>query len=121
VSYIVAKADPATGLLDHYWRANVALLGQIQVGERILPYSVSLHKVTVEDSKLVRWELDRSELKAFLQEVLAQPITQRALQADPNLSSTCTMWKKTDDYPYIPKVFSLLCRPSGATRPSNTR
>ena len=79
-----ASADPQTGLLDHNWLGEIALLGQVDLGGRILPYSISL-KVGVIDSNLTKWDLDRDELKSLLMEVLEQPITQRFLDGDPNL------------------------------------
>jgi hypothetical protein len=81
----VGAADPVTGIMDHHWEADVALFGQVQFADRILPYSVATRNVVIEDSNLVHWDVDRSELEAFLHDVLDQPVTRRFVEADPNL------------------------------------
>jgi hypothetical protein len=79
-----ASADPASGSIDHRWIADLALFGQAKLDERVLPYSVTI-KVGIYNGKLITWDLNRAKLEALLQEVLKQPITQRFLEADPNL------------------------------------
>ncbi|OGO25403.1 MAG: hypothetical protein A2W33_02815 [Chloroflexi bacterium RBG_16_52_11] len=85
VLHFVGAADPATGMIDHHWKADVALFGQVQFTDRILPYSVTIRNVVIEGSKPIHWDIDRSELEVFLQDVLDQPITRRFMEADLNL------------------------------------
>ncbi|HSB67430.1 MAG TPA: hypothetical protein VLD65_12710 [Anaerolineales bacterium] len=78
-----SAANETTGIITHEWDAEVILLGQVQFGKRIIPYTVSLDAVNIQDGKLVRWDLDRAELEGLLREVLNQPVTQRFLEFDP--------------------------------------
>jgi hypothetical protein len=76
--------DPLNGRMDHQWEAQAGLLGQAQVGEQIVPYTVLFDDIKIEDGKVTRWSIDRTKLTSMLQEVLAQPVTQRFLETDTN-------------------------------------
>src|SRR3990172_4652505 len=103
----VAAADPETGLLNHRWEADVVLIGQVQIGPRILPYSV-MTRVAVEDSQLVHWDLDRSELQALLRDSLDQAITRRFLEGDPNLVLNL-YYLEDSDYPIVRESDIMPC------------
>ncbi len=79
----LGSAAQTTGEMSSKWEADVALLGQVELGERIIPYTVMINNVKIENGKLVRWELDRAELENLLKDVLSQTVTQRFVEYEP--------------------------------------
>jgi hypothetical protein len=112
-------ADASSGLMTHHWDANVLLIGQAQVGERVIPYTVFVDHITVEDGKLDQWYLDRSELKTLLEAVLGQPITQHFLESDPD-GVINLYYGESNEYPLIEPDDLQACAylPQGKTLPA---
>jgi hypothetical protein len=75
-------ADSSTGLMTHHWEADVVLIGQAKVGNRVIPYTVFVDHITVDNEMLGKWYLDRSGLEALLMDVVDQPIAQNFLGSD---------------------------------------
>lgn len=95
------SADAATGVITHEWDAEVSLLGQAQVGQRIVPYTIKLDQVVeIQDGKLVQWGIDRAKLEALLKEVLDQTVTRRFLDYDPN-GEIDLYYAENSEYPII--------------------
>ena len=100
--------DPLNGRMDHLWEAQAGLLGQVQAGERIVPYTVMFDDIKIEDGKVTRWSFDRSKLTSMLQEVLAQPVTQRFLETDANPVINL-YYSEYFDHPFINSDELRLC------------
>jgi hypothetical protein len=115
----VAAVDPVVGLSDHHWKAEVALLGQAQIDERILPYSVTI-QVEIEDSRLVHWDLDRSELNFLLQDAFDQAITRRFLDGEPDLVLNLFYGEWSADLPEDPIIEESLQSCAGLTAASQS-
>ncbi len=79
-----ATVDPVKGNMDDQWAATVALLGRLETGNRVIPYTVTT-RIAVENSKLAHWSLDRSKLESLLEDVANQTITRRSLDEIPDL------------------------------------
>jgi hypothetical protein len=76
--------------------------------------------VKVEDGKLVQWTLNRTKLETLLKDVLAQPITQRFLDSDPN-GMINLYYGESDEYPLIRSEDLQACAylPQGETLPTS--
>jgi hypothetical protein len=98
--YTYGSADPATGVITHEWDADVVLLGQAQVGERIVPYTVNVDKVYIKDGMVVRWDINRAKLEDLLKEVLNQTVTRRFLEYDPH-GEIDLYYAEYDEHPII--------------------
>lgn len=80
-----AMIDPLTGSMSQQWSSDVTFLGQAKIENRILPYTITT-RIRIKDNEISHWDLNRSKLKALLQDVLNQPITNHFLDQDPNLT-----------------------------------
>jgi hypothetical protein len=98
--YTLGYADPSTGVITHEWDADVVLLGQVQVGQRTVPYTVNFDKVYIKDGTVVRWDLNRAKLEDLLKEVLNQTVTRRFLEVDPH-AEIDLYYAEYDDHPII--------------------
>jgi hypothetical protein len=81
--YAYGSANSSTGVITHEWDADVVLLGQVQVGKRIVPYTVNIDKVYIKDGKVVQWGITRVQLEDLIREVLNQTVTRHFLDYDP--------------------------------------
>ncbi len=95
------SVDATTGVITHEWNADVVLLGQAQVGERIVHYTVKLDQVEIEEGTLVHWDLDRPKLGNLLKEVVDQTVTKRFLEYDPQGVINLYYAEYTGDYTLI--------------------
>ncbi|HEY1016050.1 MAG TPA: hypothetical protein VGE07_25295, partial [Herpetosiphonaceae bacterium] len=77
-SAIVDATDPLSGTLQ----GDALLIGQGELEGRPVRYSVET-PFAITDGTLTRWDLDRASLDSLLADALAQPLTRRVLEADP--------------------------------------
>lgn len=63
---------------------EAVFVGQTEVSQKSVRYTIAT-PFTIENGKLTKWDLNKNALESLLARVMQSPITQKAIQDDPNL------------------------------------
>jgi hypothetical protein len=112
-----AAVDDTTNLMGHRWSADIVLLGQAKIDDRVLPYTVTL-EVGVWENELLFWDLDRIKLQDLLHDVLNQPVTRHFLEGDSDLILNL-YYSENSDYAIFRSISACADLPTAAKLPNS--